>query len=177
MAQFPHPLDEAPSPGQAERVRVISGGQTGVDRAALDAAIELGIEHGGWCPLGRLAEDGAIPTCYRLRETESADYAARTERNVLEADATLILTRGELTGGTKLTAVFAMRHGKPFLVVDLDRSPDIEQITAWLLRHDVRILDVAGPRESTCPGIYTLAKSFLRQLLPYWLDRIRHHGV
>lgn len=83
--------------------RIVSGGQTGVDRAALDVAMQLSIEHGGWCPRGRLAEDGTIPSRYDLRETRSAKYHVRTERNVVDSDATLILYRKSLTGGTLLT--------------------------------------------------------------------------
>jgi hypothetical protein len=99
--------------------KIISGGQTGVDRGALDAAIELGLEHGGWCPMGRIAEDGFIPTRYALRQTDTEKYAERTERNLLEADGTLILYRRELSGGTDLTRYLCQRHGRPLLLIDL----------------------------------------------------------
>ncbi len=106
-------------------MKIISGGQTGVDRAALDAAIELGIAHGGWCPLGRLAEDGRIPERYQLCETDSPEYAVRTERNVAESDTTLILFRGWISGGTELTLRLAQRYGRPHLAVDLDAARNV----------------------------------------------------
>ena len=100
------------------RLKIVSGGQTGVDRAALDFAIRHGFEHGGWCPQGRRAEDGVIPPVYRLQETGAADYDERTEKNVVDADATLIIAREtELTGGTAFTRDLALGHGGPLLVV------------------------------------------------------------
>ena len=142
-------------------MRIVSGGQTGVDRGALDAAIALGIEHGGWCPRGRLAEDGPIPARYRLRETDSPDYPARTEQNVIDSDATLILCRGRPSGGTELTLRLAQRHGRPHLVLDLDQSPQPEQLRRWLQQHRVKVVNVAGPRESQSPGIAAQASQFV----------------
>src|SRR5215470_9745293 len=145
--------------------RVVSGGQTGVDRAALDVAIALGIPHGGWCPLGRRAEDGAIPARYAVVEHASPDYAARTEANVADSDATLILARGPLSGGTALTRDVARRLRKPHLVVDLGGSPDAIAVREWLAEHAVGVLNVAGPRESQRPGIGDDARAFLRNVL------------
>ena len=145
--------------------KIVSGGQTGVDRAALDAAVALGIPHGGWCPKGRLAEDGPIPPQYQLVETDLPDYADRTERNVLDSDATLILCRGQPTGGTELTRRLALRHGKPLRVVDLQQPVDWPAVRRWLGRHGARTLNVAGPRESQCPGIREQALGFLKELL------------
>jgi hypothetical protein len=145
--------------------KIVSGGQTGVDRSALDAALEVGIPHGGWCPRGRLAEDGRIPRRYRLRQTGSPDYKVRTEQNVLDSDATLIVTRGEPSGGTELTRRLAERHGRPCLVVDLEGNPDADQVRAWLAAEAVAVLNVAGPRESQSPGIHAAAGRFLRELL------------
>ncbi len=155
---MPEPDDRLPRPA-----KIISGGQTGVDRAALDAAIELGIPHGGWCPRGRLAEDGRIPARYGLRESESPEYPVRTEQNVLDADATLILCRGEPAGGTRLTRWLAERQGRPCLVVDLDRPPEWPAIRRWLQEHGVAILNIAGPRESQAPGITQQAREFLKR--------------
>jgi hypothetical protein len=143
---------------------IVSGGQTGVDRAALDAAIELGLDHGGWCPRGRRAEDGAIDPTYRLRETRSAKYHVRTRRNVLDSDGTLIISCGELSGGTELTLRVARRYGKPAFVVELPEA-DVEEIRRWLAEHRIQILNVAGPRESTSPGVYRFARSLLRAVL------------
>ena len=145
--------------------RILSGGQTGVDRAALDAARKVGIDHGGWCPLGRRAEDGPIPSHYELRETDSADYPIRTERNVLEADATLILYRSKLTGGTKLTRKLAASHAKPYFLHDLAASSDLEDVSSWLESSEFHTLNVAGPRESSAPGIQNDAFEFLTRLL------------
>lgn len=140
---------------------IISGGQTGVDRAALDAALELGIACGGWCPRGRRAEDGRIPMGYPLRETPDADYRSRTEWNVREADATLVLTWGPASAGTQLTINLAQWLDKPLLVVDLAEYPSPEEVRTWLEGGGFGILNVAGPRESSSPGIHRIAHAFL----------------
>jgi len=147
--------------------RVVSGGQSGVDRAALDAALALGIPCGGWCPRGRRAEDGTIPPRYPLRETSSSAYPERTEANVREADATLVLTRGKPQGGTALTVALTRRLGKACLVVDLvaEVEPDAEPVRRWLTDEKVGVLNVAGPRESEQPGIHDQAAEFLRAVL------------
>jgi hypothetical protein len=141
--------------------KIVSGGQTGVDRGALDAAIALGIPHGGWCPQGRLAEDGTIPIRYDLTETGSSDYAVRTEQNVVDSDATLILCRGRPSGGTELTRRLALRHEKPLLAVDLETAADFGAVRRWLSETPVGTLNVAGPRESQAPGISAEAREFL----------------
>ncbi len=145
-------------------MKIISGGQTGVDRGALDAAIELGLPHGGWCPRGRTAEDGRIPSSYNLAETDSTDYPERTERNVLDGDATLIFCRGPLSGGTELTLRLAKRHGRPRLVVDLGGFIEPAVVRDWLTHNAVEVLNVAGPRESQSPGIAAAAREYLISL-------------
>jgi hypothetical protein len=145
--------------------RTVSGGQTGVDRAALDVALELGIPCGGWCPKWRLAEDGPLPHRYPLQEAASRRYSARTRLNVSDSDATLVLNAGELEGGTAETVQAARRIGKPCLLVDLAANPDLAAVHAWLREHDGRVLNVAGPRESKRPGIHGCAAEFLRALL------------
>ncbi len=145
------------------KVRIVSGGQTGVDRAALHAAREIGLPIGGWCPKGRLAEDGVIPLDLPLQETDSGDYAVRTEKNVLDSDGTLVLSDGPLQGGTELTVKLALRHGKPLIVVDIANPPDPATLVRWGQEHGIRVLNVAGPRESSRPGIYVAAKRYLHQ--------------
>lgn len=145
--------------------RIVSGGQTGVDRAALDVAMALGMHHGGWCPAGRRAEDGPIPHRYGLRETPGGDYAQRTLWNVRDSDATLVLVRGAYGGGTGLTVRAAGLFGKPCLIVDLQQATLPGVVADWLREHRVRTLNVAGPRESQRPGIGRLAAAFLRQEL------------
>jgi Icc protein len=145
--------------------RIVSGGQTGVDRAALDVALELGLEVGGWCPKGRRAEDGSLPWRYPLRETPEARYAQRTEWNVRDAHGTLILAAGRLSGGTALTAALTRRLGKPLLVADLEEPPTPEAFTGWLKAHAIAVLNVAGPRESSLPGAGARAATMLRVLL------------
>jgi hypothetical protein len=142
--------------------RVVSGGQTGVDRATLDVALELGLHCGGWCPKGRRAEDGALDPRYPLIETPLEDYWQRTEWNVRDSEGTLVLTRGAPTEGTAFTVEIAKKLGKPYLVLDLNEAPKESAVTAWATAHNVRILNVAGPRESKCPGIYAQAAQFLR---------------
>lgn len=151
--------------------KIVSGGQTGVDRAALDVAVFLDIEHGGWCPLGRRAEDGPIPENYQLTETQARDYAIRTEKNVTDSDGTLILYRQRTTGGTELTRRLAQKWDRPLLCIDLDEleSGAQEVLQAnfqdWLNQHAIQVLNVAGPRESSCPGISQLAERILVELL------------
>ncbi|MEI6606716.1 MAG: putative molybdenum carrier protein [Verrucomicrobiota bacterium] len=140
-------------------IEIISGGQTGADRAGLDVAIARGLPHCGWCPKGRKAEDGPLPACYCLTETPSASYLVRTERNAAESDATVIFTIGSLTGGSKRTAEFAKRHRRPFLHLSL--VPGRETLTAekladFIRMHRVARLNVAGSRESKAPGIHAL---------------------
>lgn len=136
--------------------RIVSGGQTGADRAALDTAIALGIPHGGWCPKGRKAEDGPLDPRYALRETSSADYHVRTERNVRDSDGTVVITIGIPTGGSALTLELAGRHGKPVLHLDLAEQDDAEaaeDLELWRQVRGIDVVNVAGPRESTRPGI------------------------
>jgi len=145
--------------------RIVSGGQTGVDRGALDAAIAAAIEHGGWCPRGRLAEDGRIPPQYRLREMESSEYPARTRQNVIDSDGTLILYRDRLHGGTDLTARLAKQADKPLCLIDLAKMPDAEPVAEWIMATALHTLNVAGPRESSAPGVGRQACDFLTRVL------------
>lgn len=147
--------------------RVISGGQTGVDRAGLDAAMEAGIPIGGYCPKGRLAEDGTIPDKYPLIELESPESYYRTEKNVLQSDGTLIINKGELTQGTKLTVDFCVQYGKPRLVVQLDAEKPVEpaHVMRWIKAQLISTLNIAGPRESKFPeGVFADARTFLDRL-------------
>ncbi len=146
-------------------MKIVSGGQTGVDRAALDVALELGLPCGGWCPQGRRAEDGRIPDRYPLRETTAPFYPQRTRLNVRDAEGTLILTRGEPTGGTALTLQIAAELGKPRLVIMLCEQPEPEEVHGWLTANQLAVLNGAGPRESECPGIHDQAAAFLRRVL------------
>jgi hypothetical protein len=144
------------------KLKIVSGGQTGVDRAALDAALACGLPVGGWCPAGRRAEDGAIAARYPLIETSSHKYPQRTAWNVRDSDVTLILTLRELDSGSRLTAEIAERLGKPYLVASLDSPPDMIRLPELLpFTLDQVVLNIAGPRESRCPGIYARAFGFL----------------
>lgn len=150
--------------------QIWSGGQTGIDRAALDVALELGIVHGGWIPTGRLAEDGVVPSKYdRLRETGSADYAVRTSWNVRDTDGTLIISRGPLAGGSLHTRQVANRLGKPLLHIDLADTPRdeaVQRARGWLASFPAPLrLNVAGPRASGWPEGYDLASELLHAIL------------
>ncbi len=136
-----------------------------MDRAALDIALELGISCGGWCPKGRLAEDGAIPDRYPLQETSSSQYQVRTKRNVLHSDATLILNVGALDGGTALTLDLAHKNDRPCKVVDLDNELDITTVVRWLNENRVSTLNIAGPRLSKRPDIYEIARDSLYRII------------
>jgi hypothetical protein len=150
--------------------KVVSGGQTGADRAALDFALAHGLEHGGWCPRGRRAEDGAIPAIYRLTETPSREYEQRTAWNVRDSDATVVFSIArELSGGSKLTAGLAEQLGKPWLHV----RPEIDGTAAlrdFLRKHPVEVLNIAGPRASHEPDVYAFVTATLDAVLGTDID-------
>ena len=149
----------------ASLLKIISGGQSGVDRGALDAALALGFSCGGSCPKGRLAEDGPIDPEYPLVESTSSRYQDRTEQNIIDSDATLIITGGRLEGGTRLTMELALKHDKPCLITDLRRPTPIKELTSQLTALQVKTLNVAGPRESKQPGIALKAQELIKKLL------------
>jgi hypothetical protein len=149
-------------------LRIVSGGQTGVDRAALDAALAHGIACGGWCPEERRAEDGPIPARYPQRELPGGGYRARTRRNVRDSDATLIVTFGRPRGGTAATLHDCRALGRPVLVVDgeaLDPDTAAGRLRDFLARHAVGVLNVAGPRASGHAGAYAYTLALLDRLL------------
>jgi hypothetical protein len=145
--------------------KIVSGGQTGVDRAALDVGMGLGLPVGGGYPKGRRAEDGIIPDRYPLTETPEPDYETRTRRNIEESDGTLILNRGQLDGGTALTASYARQIGKPCLIVALEAGIEPAAFRDWLAANHIAVLNIAGPRESQRPGVYAAAIHCLEVLL------------
>lgn len=172
--EYPPLEKQSASTNLATKIKILSGGQTGVDRAALDIAIELGIPHGGWCPKGRLSEDGTIPSHYQLREMDSEHYADRTRQNIIDSDGTLILYHDRLQGGTLLSNRFAEQQNKPCHKVRLARSvirsdsrtlvTKVKAAQNWLHEHRIRTLNIAGPRGSKEPQIYSKAMEFLRLL-------------
>jgi len=148
-------------------ITIISGGQTGADQAALDAAIFLRIPHGGWICSGRKTEAGPLPARYLLKELASPRYRDRTEKNILASDGTLIFSFGPLTGGSALTEALAIRHDRPCLRLDLDVITEAQAaaaLLAWLNEHGIRILNVAGPRASNEPRIHGAVYSILTNL-------------
>lgn len=148
--------------------KIISGGQTGVDRGALDACLDYSFRCGGWCPKGRLAEDGVIDKKYPLRETEEDEYSFRTIKNVEEADGTLIIAPENISGGTLLTHQIAKKKNKPVLLITADPPDNTLKeaaIVDWLVKHSIETLNVAGPRESQWPGAYSKSKQLISQLL------------
>lgn len=152
------------------RITIISGGQTGADRAALDFASGHGFPHGGWCPRGRKAEDGLIPAYYELRETPSRRYAQRTEWNIRDSDGTLVVSiAAEPQGGTRLTLELARRLGKPVLHVARENATDIfaigSQLRDFLSEHSIQILNVAGPRDSQEPEVAAFLTNVLQSAL------------
>jgi hypothetical protein len=153
-------------------VTIVSGGQTGADRAALDFALESGLAHGGWCPWGRTAEDGPIDERYQLAETPSRQYSQRTEWNVRDSDATVVFSIArEVTGGTALTLAFAKRLGKPCLHLSGEAASaagadSAQEFLDFLAAHNVRCVNIAGPRASQEPEI----AAFVRRVLVAALD-------
>jgi hypothetical protein len=148
--------------------KIISGGQTGADRAALDVALSLNMPCGGWCPADRSAEDGAIDLRYPLTPMAGAGYRARTRQNVLDSDGTIILSFGPPTGGTQTTLKFCANHKKPVLVIDADLTTPGKAavlLAVFILRHRIAALNVAGPRASKQPAIYLFVAQALTWLL------------
>lgn len=152
-------------------MRIISGGQTGADRGGLDAAIELGIEHGGSCPRGRKAEDGVIPNQYKLTQTISSGYTDRTRLNIVDSDITLIFLGFQvpLNGGSKLTASICVQARKPHMVIDtgqpLDRT--IQEIAGFIKAHNPNIINIAGNRESKAHGLQAKVRTILVNALQW----------
>ena len=150
--------------------KIISGGQTGADRAGLDVALWHRFPHGGWCPKGRKAEDGCIAGQYQLTESPSANYLQRTEWNVRDSDGTIIFTLAtELTGGSKRTADFAEKHKKPFLHVHRGMYQPDMAVQQFISAHGVKMLNIAGSRESKEPGIHDWVKDVLTRSL-FWSE-------
>ncbi len=148
--------------------KIVSGGQTGADRAALDWAIRRGLPHGGWCPKGRKAEDGVIDSRYNLVETPSEDYSQRTEWNVRDSDGTALFSiRKELRGGSLLTVELAEAYNKPVihLCAQDERTDHAQEMRAFIERFGISVLNVAGPRESNEPDVYNFVTRILDQAL------------
>lgn len=159
-------IDHAPV--TAKNFKIISGGQTGADRAALDVAIKKGIPHGGSIPKGRMTEDGPLPEKYQLREMATKSYPKRTEQNVIEADGTVIISHGKLTGGSALTEKLAREHCKPALHLDLEKISQLyaaRLLKSWLTDNGIKLLNVAGTRASEDPAIYDATVQLLELAL------------
>jgi len=149
-------------------MKIVSGGQTGVDRAALDAAIECNINAGGWCPDGRKAEDGRIADHYPLTELPGAGYRKRTLKNVQDSDGTVIIYFSELSGGTKLTIDFCIKEKKPYVLIDANRLSETQaaqEIIEFIAEFKIQTLNVAGPRASNQELAYPYTKAVISNTL------------
>lgn len=164
--------------------KIVSGGQTGADRAGLDIAIKLEIPHGGWCPRGRIAEDGIIPEEYLLKCPADDDsdvrevniYNERTKLNIRDSDGTLIFVPSwplpeNITDGTNLTIHEAERRNKPHFIVDLSKDQSFHLVADWTKKNRIETLNIAGPRESQCPGMYADTFSFLQNFFQYMAEK------
>ncbi|MBW2571411.1 MAG: putative molybdenum carrier protein, partial [Deltaproteobacteria bacterium] len=153
--------------------KIISGGQTGADQAALDVAVKLGILHGGWIPKGRITEVGILNDKYKLKEMETSNYNKRTEQNVVDSDGTLIISHGKLPGGSDYTREMALFHNRPWLHIDLNKTNSFQaagKIKSWIAENDIKVLNVAGPRASKDPLIYQATADILETV--FYLDLI-----
>ena len=156
--------------------KIISGGQTGADQGALDGARSYGFPYGGAIPAGRKTEAGSLPEKYCMVELSSHHYPVRTVKNVVDADGTLIVSNGSLSGGSLLTSKVARDHKKQCMHIDFDRvefSSALKKVIAWVSRNNIEILNVAGPRASSDPGIYDLTHRLISNLLSFTGT---HHG-
>jgi len=156
-----------------DRLKVISGGQSGVERMALDVAAQLGFPTGGWCPAGRMSDDGPIPASYPLIETRAVEPHVRTQRNVETSSATVLFTFGTPTGSTRYTVEVARSMVRPHLILDLsDGTVDpVAQLYAWIIAIGPRVLNVTGPRDGSAPGLAVRAAEVLRIVLAALLRR------
>lgn len=147
--------------------KIISGGQTGADRAGLDWALKHGVPHGGQCPKDRRAEDGCVPAIYQLQESYSRYYPPRTRWNVEHSDATLVFSKPDYGRGTELTVKYCFEAGKPCLVLTSDQpiAAAAVKLRKWLAERQPKVLNVAGSRASTAPDIYTFAIQVLEVVL------------
>ena len=146
--------------------KVISGGQTGADRAGLDFAIANNIPHGGWVPKGRKTEDGKLPECYQLQEMPTGEYRKRTEQNILDSDGTLIVSHGQLSGGSALTRELAKKNNKFWIHIDMQEvtlETAAARLVSWIEKNRIGTLNVAGPRASKDPKIYAATIELLEQ--------------
>jgi hypothetical protein len=151
--------------------KIISGGQTGADQAALDAAIKLDVPHGGWIPKGKITENGPLSDKYQLDEMPTSSYEERTEKNIIDSDGTLIVSHGRLTGGSALTRELAMENGKRWLHIDLNKISQFDaamKINKWLYEKNIEVLNVAGPRASKDSKVYQAVMDIL--ISAYYLD-------
>ena len=156
--------------------KIISGGQTGADQGALDGARSYGFPYGGAIPAGRKTEAGSLPEKYCMVELSSHHYPVRTVKNVVDADGTLIVSNGSLSGGSLLTSKVARDRKKQCMHIDFDReefSSAVKKVIAWVSRNNIEILNVAGPRASSDPKIYDLTRRLISNLLSYTGT---HHG-
>jgi hypothetical protein len=171
MTEAPAPYgDSFHSHGRRIFERVVSGGQTGADQGALDAALKLGHPCGGWCPMARRSEAGPIPDKYPLQEHPFPQYPARAEANVVDSDGTLVFIYGEPTGGTGLTIKYARKHEKPVYIFDFEAdalNQDPEKVWLWGHENNVFTLNVAGPRESGEPGTRDLVEAVMLMVLKF----------
>lgn len=148
--------------------KVISGGQTGADQAALDVAIKLDIPHGGWVPKGRKSESGKLSDKYQLQEMPTDSYPKRTEQNALDSDGTLIISHGKLNGRSALTRTLAKKHNRPWIYIDMDMFSVLDAakaVRSWANRNKIEVLNVAGPRESKDAKIYDVTVRVLEVAL------------
>ena len=148
--------------------KIVSGGQTGADQGALDGALDLNFPHGGWISAGRKTENGPLAKKYRLRELVSPAYRDRTEKNVNDSDGTLIVSHGELSGGSALTRSFALKHHKPWLHIDFDlynMSKAVDKVFPWIVANKIEVLNVAGSRLSSDSSIYEKTRSLVREMV------------
>ncbi len=149
--------------------KIVSGGQTGVDRAALDAAIDCNFPYGGYVPKGRIAEDGVIPSKYSsLTELKNKDYVVRTRKNIEHSDGTVVIYKGKLGRGTKYTINYAKKVGKPLLEIDMSKlsvEQAVASIKSFIEKNEIQVLNVAGPRLSKSPEIYSLAYEIVKSIL------------
>jgi len=150
--------------------KIVSGGQTGADQAALDVALELDMPHGGWIEKGRKTENGILPEKYKLKEMATSDYYKPAEQTVVDSDGILIISHGKLKNGSAITLKLAKKHHRPWLHIDLNAMNAFKAtktVNSWIVQYNVKVLNVAGPQASKDPDIYKATKKILRSVIAF----------
>jgi hypothetical protein len=160
--------------------KIISGGQTGADQAALDSAIQLDMPHGGWVPKGRITQEGSLPDKYKLQEIPDDSYPSHTEQNVIDSDGTVIITHGKLYDGSDYAREMSVKHGRPWIKIDLDITAPLDaalKISNWIIENSIAILNITGSSADKDPKIYEKTRDIIDGVIHLTRVKDKHDSL